>query len=334
MSPRARDVVRFLAGLLISLVFLAVTLLRVDLGRTVVAITDAAPGWLLAGMLIVIADVALRARRWQVLLHGVESAPSRTPYRLVFGYLSIGYLANAVLPARLGDVARAVLAGTAFGMSRLVVFGTIVVERITDGLTMLSLAIVAGLAVAGIAELGALTAYGVAITAGGTAAALVAWYVLSRTSLAPTRIATAVAGLIRRLSASAGALRDGRSARRFLVLTAAATSTAILVAWAVPRSVGVELGPIEATLFLSALGLSLAIPAAPGSLGTYEFVGVTVLTGLGHSPEQGLAAMLLMRLVVTLPPVFSGVGSASILHIRPRSIVAPDEGSVGMVAAE
>lgn len=325
MLRPGRDLVRFLAGLLISVVFLGITLSRVDLGRTVAAITDAAPLWLLAGMLVVVVDLVVRARRWQVLLHGIEAAPERIPYGRAFGYLSIGYLANAALPARLGDVARAVLAGKAFGISRLAVFGSILVERITDGLTMLGLAALSSLAVAGVAELGLLTAYGVAMVAAGAVAVIVGWYLVSRGRIASTRIAVTITGLLRRLSVGAGALRTAKPAAMYVGLTAVATATAIVVAWAVPRSVEVQLDPLEAVLFLSAIALSLAIPAAPGSLGTYEFVGVTLLTGLGYSPEQALATMLLMRLVVTLPPVLAGFAFAMILNVRPRSIVQPVE---------
>jgi glycosyltransferase 2 family protein len=334
MSLRRQDLARLLVGVFISAVFLAVTLSRVDLGRAAAAIADASPSWLAAAVLIVVADLAVRARRWQALLHGVDGAPERTPYRLALGYLSIGYLANAALPARLGDVARAVLAGTAFHMPRLTVFGTIMVERISDGLTMLGLAILSSLAVAGIAEPGALTIYGLAVAAGGAVVALVGWHLVSRSALAGTRIATAMVRIVRRISAGGGALRHAPSATTFVALTAAGTSTALLVAWAVSQAVGVQLGPLQIVLFVSTIALSLAIPAAPGSLGTYEFVGVTILTSLGYSPEQGLATILLMRLVATIPPALAGLVSAWVLHIRPRAIVEPAEATTGMVQAE
>jgi uncharacterized membrane protein YbhN (UPF0104 family) len=334
MSPRRQDVARFFAGVLISVIFLAATLSRVDLRLAAAAIADAAPAWLAVAVLISIADLALRARRWQVLLHGVDGAPERIPYRLALGYLSIGYLANAILPARLGDVARAVLAGTRFRMSRLAVFGTILVERITDGLLMLGLAALSSLAVAGIAEPGALTAYGIAVVAGGTVVALVGWHLVSRSALAGTRIGAVIVQVVRRLSAGGGALRHPASATTFLALTAAAALTALLVAWTVSRAVGVQLSPLETVLFLSTIALSLAIPAAPGSLGTYEFVGVTILTSLGYSPEQGLATILLMRLVATVPQAITGLVSAFVLHVRPRTVVQPVEANAGLVAAE
>ncbi len=327
-----RAVLRLLVGVAISAVFLAVTLSRVDLPLAAEAIGRAAPAGLVAALLIVLADLSLRALRWHVLLLNVEGAAVRPPYRLAFGYLTLGFAANFVLPARLGDVARAVLAAGTFKAPRLAIFGTIMIERVSDGLTMLGLAILSSLVVASASELQALTGYAVLLAIGGVVVAVIGWIAISRSALASTRIATVVAGIVRRVSAGAGALRHVRSATSFLGLTAVLTTTAILVAWTVLQAVGVNLSPIQTVLFLSGIALSLAIPAAPGALGTYEFVGVAIVTGLGYTPEQGLATILLMRIITTFPPALIGVGAIWALHVRPDAI-AESAASAGDVEA-
>jgi uncharacterized protein (TIRG00374 family) len=316
-----RDIVRLLVGVAISAVFLAVTLSRVDLPKAAEAIGRAAPAGLAVAFLIVLGDLALRALRWHVLLVGVEGVAVRPPYRLAFGYLTLGFAANAVLPARLGDLARAVLAAGTFRTPRLAIFGTIMIERVSDGLIMLGLAIFSSLVVAGAAELQALTGFAILLVAAGVLVAVVGWLVISRSALASTRVATVIAGLVQRVSAGAGALRNARSAVAFFGLTVVLATSAILIAWTVAQAVGVNLTPIQAVLFLSGIALSLAIPAAPGALGTYEFVGVAIITGLGYTPEQGLATILLMRIITTFPPALIGVGSIWALHVRPGSIV-------------
>jgi uncharacterized membrane protein YbhN (UPF0104 family) len=319
--PARRDLLRLLVGIAISVVFLAVTLSRVNLQEAAEAIGRAAPAGLATALAIVLVDLCLRALRWHVLLLGVEGAGIRPPYRLAFGYLTLGFAANAVLPARLGDVARAVLAAGTFRTPRLAIFGTIMIERVSDGLTMLALAIFSSLVVAGAAELQALTGYAIVLSVAGLVVAAVGWVAISRSALASTRVATLIAGLVRRVSAGAGALRHAGSAASFLGLTAVLTTTAILVAWAVTQAVGVNLTPIQTVLFLSGIALSLAIPAAPGAIGTYEFVGVAIITGLGYTPEQGLATILLMRILTTFPPALIGVGAIWALHVRPSAIV-------------
>ena len=112
-------VVRLITGLAISAVFLAITVSRVDLGETAHALAGAA----IAGVLLAIAtnlvELTIRAERWRVLLHPSGNVPLRS----AFAYLMIGYFANAVLPARLGDPARAYLAGRAFRISSLTASG-------------------------------------------------------------------------------------------------------------------------------------------------------------------------------------------------------------------
>jgi uncharacterized membrane protein YbhN (UPF0104 family) len=312
---------RLVVGIAISAVFLAVTLARVNLPAAAAAIAAAAPGYLVVALGIVLVDLALRAVRWKVLLDPLPATSGRPAFRLAFGYLTIGFLANAVLPARLGDVARAYLAGTAFGMSRHAVFGTVVLERLADGLTMLGLAAISVLVVGAVAGTGELVVVGVGAVVIGALALVVAWLLLSRTRIGASRIGGLVTSFVARIGDGATALRQPASAVAFVALTGIVAGTAILVAWVVTRSVGLDLAPMELVLFLSGIALSLAIPAAPGAIGTYEFFGVTIITSLGYSPELGLATILLMRIITTLPPVLLGVVSLWALQIRPGELL-------------
>jgi glycosyltransferase 2 family protein len=327
MLDRRSTGLRLLIGIAISAVFLGVTLVNVDLARAADAIGHAAPLGLAAALLIVLVDLCLRALRWHVLLLHVDDATVRPPYRLAFGYLTLGFAANFVLPARLGDVARAVLAADAFRAPRLSIFGTVLIERVSDGLTFLVLAILSSLVVASTSALRNLTIYAVALVGIGLVAAAIGWFAITRTALSSTRVAQGVRGIIRRLSAGAGAFRQVASGGSFLLLTAMLATTATLVAWSVLQAVGVHVSPIQAVLFLSGIALSLAIPAAPGAIGTYEFVGVAIITGLGYTPEQGLATILLMRIITTFPPALIGLVSIWALHVRPSAIAASGDPS-------
>lgn len=324
-----RHVVRLIVGVLISAVFLGVVLVQVDLRRTVDAIGRAAPAGLALALLIVLVDLALRALRWHVLLRGIDGIERHPPYRLAFGYLTLGFSANFVLPARLGDVARAVLAAGAFGTPRLAMFGTVAIERVSDGLIMLTLAAVSSLIIVSATELRALTGYVLGLGAVGIVVLAVGWLVIARSPMASTRVAALFMNVIGRVSAGAGALRHATSAVAFGALTVILATTATLVAFVVSQSVGIRLSPIQTVLFLSGIALSLAIPAAPGAIGTYEAVGVAIVSALGYTPEQGLATIFLMRVITTFPPALIGVGSILALHVRPSVIAASAESEEG-----
>lgn len=317
-------------GILISVVFLAATLSQVDLAKVARTITDASPAWLLIALGIVVVDLGLRALRWQVLLRGIPGAATKAPYNLAVGYLMIGFTLNAILPARLGDIARAILAGNGFRIPRLAVFGTILIERFSDGLTMLGLALLSSVIVAaGIAELRQLAIFAIGAGIVGLIALGIFLVIITRPRVRATRVGALVFGLVGRVAVGGGALTTIRGAATVLLLTAACTTTAILVAWAVSNSVGLDLAPVEVVLFMSGIALSLAIPAAPGALGTYEFVGTAIVTSLGYPAELGLATILLMRFITVFPPALAGLVSLFVLDVRWGDIVhaaeSPDE---------
>lgn len=296
-------VVRAVLGLLVSALFVVVTLGRVDVGGVVRAIGRATPGWVLVGFALALLEVAIRAWRWQALL-----APFvRVPYRLSATYLCIGYFANALLPVRLGDVARAYLAGTAFGASRLAVLGTVLVERISDGIAVLLIAFVLGLEVAGGHDL-ARTAVWVGL-AGVVALVLLAALVLlvRRSRLGTFRPIAAVRPFIARLALGSTSLTSPAGLLALLGSTCAAFLAATGALIAVAASVSVSLSPVQAGLAMAAIALSTAIPAAPSSVGTYELVGLTILVALGVEPEPALSAVVILHVLATLPVALAGL---------------------------
>ena len=312
--------VRLGLGALVGATLLVVILARVDLASVAAVIAGASVPALALAVAIVLLDLVIRGLRWQGLIAGLGTE-GRARLPLATAYLTIGYLANVLLPARLGDLARAYLAGAAFRLPRLATLGTIVVERVADGTTMLGLAVLASLLVAGIPAVQALAAFGLLLAAAGGAGVGIAWWVTMRTAFGRSGPGRLVRDLAARLAVGTAAARTPRGAAALVLTTAAGTTTAILVAWIVPGSVGVALTPAQAALFMSAIALSLAVPAAPGSLGTYEFVGVVVLTSLGHSAERAFAAIVLMRAVSTFPPIALGIVATWLLHLRPGAIL-------------
>jgi uncharacterized protein (TIRG00374 family) len=314
--------VRLAIGILVSVVFLGLTLSRVDLAQLGDALRAVAPLGVAAAFGIVVLDVGIRAVRWNALLRSLGHGSSEASLIIVVAYLAIGYLANSLLPARLGDLARAYLAGSAFHTSRAATLGTILVERVGDGSTMLVLAFASSLLVTSVVEVRALAAYAAVLVAAGAVALLMAWLVVSRGRLARRRLPQLARSFAAQVAEGLAGIRTARGALVVALFTAALAGTGVGVAWTVATAAGVPLSLVEAVLFASGIALSQAIPAAPASLGTYEFVGVVILTSFGASPEQALATVLVMRLVSTLPLSILGLVAVWALHVRPATLFA------------
>ena len=80
-----------------------------------------------------------RAIRWKYLMMNKENYKTLT----LMGIIFIGYILNSFLPARIGDFYRAYLTGEKFGTSKVTVFSSIVLERILDGIVVLSMLLLA-----------------------------------------------------------------------------------------------------------------------------------------------------------------------------------------------
>ncbi len=121
---------RFWIGILISIVALAFAFRQVDFQEVWAALAGVNYWLLLASLVPLILFLVLRAVRWRLLFYPQRGLRIRN----LFAVINIGYLLSNIFPARLGDVARAYLIGDTEEVSRATAFSTIVAERVVDAL--------------------------------------------------------------------------------------------------------------------------------------------------------------------------------------------------------
>jgi len=113
----------------VSVVAIWVVLRSVDLGSCATVLSHANP-IPLAGCLAVIAtQIVLRSIRWRLLLPSPPGG-GRTRVARIVPVLLVGYLGNAVLPARLGEPIRAYLVARREDLDAAEAFGSVVLERV------------------------------------------------------------------------------------------------------------------------------------------------------------------------------------------------------------
>lgn len=319
MTIRPGTALRGLIGIAISVAAIWILLQSVDLDAALAILGQADPTWVLAMIVVETLDVASRAARWRALLAPI--AP--VPYARVLGFTYIGYLANNVLPARLGELVRSALLGTREGLSRTTVLGTVVVERIVDAAIVVAVAAVAVvlLSVGGIVATAVLLG---AAFVGLLVLGLIAGLVFHRLPGAD-RLARFVARwpIIPNLAAR---LRDG------LAVAGRASTVAVaigfsLVAWTMSAltfmfggmAVGLELTFVEAALLTSGVALATIVPSGPGYVGTFELTAVAIATTLGADPDRAFAMALLVHAIILAGTSVGGVIALAIPGVgRPR----------------
>jgi len=123
------------AGLLVGALFLYLAFKEVDFGQMWDSLKNADYWYLLPAILIVFFSHFLRAFRWRYLLDPVK----RVDTPRLFSALVIGYGANMVMPAHLGEFLRAYVLSEKRKIPMGAVFATIVMERIIDVFSLLVL---------------------------------------------------------------------------------------------------------------------------------------------------------------------------------------------------
>ena len=96
----------------------------------------------------------LRTVRWRFLLSPFQPIPTTR----LFSIVMTGAMINNLVPGRAGEFWRAHTVGRREGLSRATTFGTIVVERVIDGVVLVVLAAVMVLAIGPTPSLAILTA--------------------------------------------------------------------------------------------------------------------------------------------------------------------------------
>jgi uncharacterized protein (TIRG00374 family) len=124
---------KFVIGMLVSLVFLYLAFRKVDYAELWQALGGANYWFIIPNVILGIFTMWMRAVRWKYMVYPIK----KVGLGRLFSSVMIGFMANNVLPARLGEFVRAYSLGTKENISKSASFATIVVERLFDGFSIL-----------------------------------------------------------------------------------------------------------------------------------------------------------------------------------------------------
>lgn len=122
---------QFLA-IAISAFFLYLTLRNIDLKLVPIYIKKFSIPLILCSFVVYLLQYILRSVRWQIILSPVK----KTSLKNLYNINVIGFMANAILPARIGEVVRMLLLSKKENIKFSTSFASIVVERVFDGIGM------------------------------------------------------------------------------------------------------------------------------------------------------------------------------------------------------
>ena len=278
-----KDIKRWLPGAVISLLLVAAILYFVDLRAMLDALRNA--NYALLGIAIAIGFVwmAVRAVVWRTLLR------ERASYSDVFFTIGEGYLLNNFLPFRLGEIGRVFLLSRKSGMQFMEILPTIVIERVVDlgfSAVVLLAALPFVVGAEGAGQIGVIV--GIVVLIGFVILYLLARYnqwaldLFHRLSARWPTLQRVGGNFLESFFLGLGVLKDGWLFIRFLFWMTLNWGIAIISYYLIIRAFFPQAQLVWGMFGLGGAAFGGAIPALPGSVGTFEgaFGGaVALLTG-------------------------------------------------------
>jgi uncharacterized protein (TIRG00374 family) len=248
-----------------------------------------------------LAIVQLRAMRWRHLTDPVQPIGIRPLFRAT----AIGFMANNILPLRVGEVIRPWFLSREVGAPSAALFGTVILERVIDTIMVIVLAAVA-ITLRGAGGDGGLAKYAIALipvaiapliglvvlrVAPDFVIGLASWFLRPF----PARLSNYLIDALGRFGEGLGALKGGShlfwiAFHSIVVWFVISPIPTLAGFWAL----GIDFGSafetlVAAWITLAAVGMAVAIPSAPGFFGTFHWACKLALEPLGVDSETAVA---------------------------------------------
>ncbi len=274
-------------GIVLGGVFLWLATRALDPTDVATALRQLDRNWLIVGVAVYLASIGLRCLRWGVLLRATDSVK----WRHAAEALVMGFAANFVLPGRVGELFRAD-SRRVFNMSRFTSLGTIVVERVCDGVLLVCALWTGFLWVFFTRVAPVETSWMLAVGAAASAlfgAALAFILVAQRIDLRRFGLAEGIATRWDRLVAGISSVLRG-NATTVVLCSIGVLALDALTLVSIAHGLGVSFSPPEALALLGLASLSTLVPTAPGYVGTYQLVFAHVFHMFGYQQATGVIA--------------------------------------------
>jgi uncharacterized protein (TIRG00374 family) len=239
----------------------------------------------------------LKAERWRWLL----APTAQIPTRALLPALIVGFAANNLLPAHLGELIRVHLLGREHGLPKSAVLATVVLERLFDVLALLVLVLVAlGTSAALTPELRAagsfLTVVGVlTLVPVGLLAFRTGWFKYMSEPLIvrlPTTLSARLHAQIDVLACGFGALRASHLLPAIVVNSLLQWALMATCVWIAILAFHLPVPWVAAIVVLVLVVAGITLPSSPGYFGAIEYCFVLGLTPYGITAGTALSVAI------------------------------------------
>lgn len=251
-------------------------------------------------MLVMVFQIFLRAIRWRYLIMPLKPAPLSD----VFGAQMVCYFGNHVFPLRFGEILRSYALNKTTGISTVSIFGTVVIERLLDVIFFMILLPITMLAFfsvwpewmrwSGIVAAGALLLFVLLLLLFRRKQESMIGYLNGK--LANGRHGALIQS-IRNFVKGLRTLRHTPHLPMISLMTLIVWAVSIFNVWVTGTAVNVFFSFQNLLLLFFVTSAIIAVPSAPGYVGTYHAGAIGILLYMGYELSQAQVIAVILHAV-------------------------------------
>ena len=131
MNKKYKTIIQVIIGIVISIICLYFAFRGIDIKESIEIVKNINIPYFIISLVLSVIIIALRGLRWECFIPLKKPIKKRTVVMATY----IGYMGNNILPAKLGEVARAYILGMKENVSKSALIASVVTERLFDVIT-------------------------------------------------------------------------------------------------------------------------------------------------------------------------------------------------------
>ncbi len=324
---------KILLGIGLGIVLIYFSVRGIDFNETLTDLKKVHLGYAGLSLFFIILMQALRSYRWGVILEPMEKISQFT----LFAVTSVGFLAIAAIPARIGELARPYLIAKRSSINMSSALGTIIVERVLDSLAVLTITVAvfilqdlpSWMFTSGILFF-SVTMLVIACMIGLIWRRERAVKIIDRIlRWLPGKLAQKVNHVIHHFIDGFQVITDVNRLLYLLLLSAVVWLVDVAAIYTLLLAFGFNLPLLAAFVVMVILIAGIAIPTAPGFIGNWHYACILGLSLFGIAKPEGFSFALVyhflsMIVVIILGAIFLPFNKLSISDMTRQ--MADDQG--------
>jgi uncharacterized protein (TIRG00374 family) len=303
---------KLLFGIMLGMILIYFSIRGIHFDETIAHLKKINFGYAVGSLFFIVFMQALRSYRWGVILQPLGKISQLT----LFAVTSVGFLAIAAIPARIGELARPYLIAQKSPIKMSSALGTIVVERVLDSLTVLTITVAvlilqndlpSWMIKSGVIFF-ILTMAMIALVAGLVWRRETAVGIIDRIlRRIPGKLAQAVHKVIHHFIDGFQVITDVKRLFYLLILSAVVWLVDVAAIYALLLAFDFNLPALAAFVVMVILIAGIAIPTAPGFIGNWHYACILGLSLFGVARPEAFSFALVYHFLSIATVVILGV---------------------------